>query len=71
MVVVVGKISSYGGHDAPYLIEEPHLKPVKRTLKDRPKLSTSSYLGDENGPRGVSALGYLQGPFSPALGAAL
>ena len=44
---------------------------MKRALRVSLRPSTFSYLGDENGPRGVPALGCLQGPFAPALGPAL
>ena len=47
------------------------LKPVKRALIGLLRPSTSGYLSDENGPRGVSASGCLQGLFPPALGPAL
>ena len=51
-----------------YQLEGPiglDLKPVKRALKGPPRPSTSGCLGDENGPRGIPALGCLQGPFAP------
>ena len=47
------------------------VKPMKRALKVPPRPSTSGYLGDKNGPRGVSVLGCLQGPFAPAFGQSL